>query len=111
MNASRRLETCWVLGMAAAARTRLAPAGALPRAAAAAFARYFCARAPRLGQADRDRLLAARHLLARAPAPERAVLPLVHHTLHFSLRLASLLGHRASPLFVLSRAVPTDPKS
>src|ERR1041384_2309223 len=52
------------------------------------LARHLAAFAPRLGQSDRDRLFLARHLLARAAALQRSLLPLVHRLLDF---LASFL--------------------
>src|SRR5213076_3386753 len=45
--------------------------------------RHLAAGAAGLGQADRDRLLAALHRLAGAAALQRPLLPLVHRLLHF----------------------------
>src|ERR1700716_3042846 len=56
----------------------------------------FRAGAARLRQADRDRLLAAFDLLARAPALQLAALSLVHRPLDLLLRLLAVPGHRSS---------------
>src|SRR5437773_3376299 len=45
--------------------------------------RNLAALAPRLGESNRDRLLAAGHLLARSARPQRPVLALVHRLLDF----------------------------
>src|SRR5262245_15652788 len=57
-----------------------------PAAPGAASRGHLGARPARLGETDGDRLLAARHLLARAARPERPVLPLVHRPLHLRAR-------------------------
>src|ERR1044072_5542802 len=61
--------------------------------AAARTSRHLAAGAPRLRQPDGDRLLATRHLLARATAAQRAALALMHGALHFRLRLLSIPCH------------------
>src|SRR5262245_48709263 len=56
-------------------------------------ARNLPTRAARLGQPDRDRLLAALHLLPGPPALQRPALPLVHRLLDLLLGLAAVLRH------------------
>src|SRR5262249_36270390 len=57
--------------------------------------RHFLAFAARLGKADRDRLLAARHLPATASALERAAFTLVHGAFHLLRRAFRIFaGHR-----------------
>src|SRR5512140_1777311 len=67
----------------------------LPLRLALLFLRHFRAGAPRLGQTDRDRLLAALHLAAGPSAAQRAFLALVHRALHLPARLLSVLRHGA----------------
>src|SRR5689334_15810744 len=50
-----------------------------------------------LGQADRDRLLPARHLLAAPAALQRALLALVHGTLDVLGCAPGFLGHSCNP--------------
>src|SRR6185295_20325593 len=66
----------------------------LPAARARPAAGHLAPRPPRLRQADRDRLLAARDLLAGPPRPERAVFPFVHGALDLlgGLRAVALPG-------------------
>lgn len=59
----------------------------------ASFRRNPRASAPRLGQADRHRLLAVRHFLPRASGPERAAGELVHYAFHLSLRRLAVSSH------------------
>ena len=78
---------------------RLSPSCALARgplrARGAPFSRHLGARATRLGQADRDGLLAARDLFARSAAPQRTSLAFVHRALHLALSLLAVFpGHR-----------------
>src|SRR5690349_8082484 len=61
---------------------RLAARRGLARLLRRFLLRHLAAGAPRLGQPDRDRLLAALHLLARAAALQLAALHLVHRLLH-----------------------------
>src|ERR1051326_9198519 len=67
----------------------------LPSAAALALSllRYLPARASRFGEADRDRLLAARHLFSGASGLQGAALPLMHRLFDLGLRLFSVLRH------------------
>src|SRR4030095_10463480 len=59
--------------------------------------RHLAPRAARLREPDRDRLLPARHLLARAPAPERPPLALVHRLLALLPGLPAALRHPIPP--------------
>src|SRR5262249_18071678 len=52
---------------------------------------------PRRAQADRDRLLAARDLLARAARSQRAALALAHSALDLLLRRLPVLRHVVPP--------------
>src|SRR5690349_11773407 len=70
------------------AARRLATRRGLARLLRRLLLRHLAAGAPRLGQPDRDRLLAALHLLARAAALQLAALHLVHRLLDL---LAGLL--------------------
>src|SRR6185312_1359196 len=70
--------------------------------------RHLRAGTPRFGETDRDRLLAALHLLVRAAALELALLALVHHLPDLRLRLLPVLRHVVPPLrqgrcFAMSR--------
>src|SRR6476659_987459 len=80
------------------ARTRARGASLL------AARRHFSARAARLRQADRDRLLAALHLLARAAAAQRACFALVHCLLDLRARLLAVSTGQAN-LLVKARSV------
>src|SRR5688572_18126877 len=85
------------------ARYRLFLLGAflLPAAfllgAAFLLPRHLRAFLARFGQADRDRLLAALHLLARASALQRAPFALVHRAFHFLLGFLAVLRHSRLP--------------
>jgi hypothetical protein len=57
------------------------------------LARNLAAGSTRLGQTDRDRLLAAGHLLAGPPALQRPALPLVHGLLDLLRRLLAVSRH------------------
>src|SRR5689334_676754 len=81
--------------LAAAALAFAAAALALPSAAAlalaaAALTRHFAAGLSRFAQADRNRLFAARHLLAGTAGLERAPLALVHRPLDLALCLLAV---------------------
>src|SRR5712692_9925108 len=65
-------------------------------AAALAPARDLRAGAPRLAEADGDRLLAARDLLARAARSERPVFPLAHGSFDFLGGLRPVLARSAT---------------
>src|SRR5688572_9820799 len=101
------VNACWTTGaermMAAAAATasarrtirpRMLPllGRRLPPPRAGLALGHLGAGLPRLGQPDRNRLLAACHLPARS-TPQRAALALVHRALDLLTRLASVLGH------------------
>src|SRR5258708_26114342 len=64
--------------------------------------RHLGARLARLGEADRDRLLAALHRLAGAAALQRAVLALVHRAFHLALRFLSITGHEGLLAYCVS---------
>src|SRR5207253_398395 len=64
--------------------------------------RHLGAGLARLGQADRDRLLAALHRLAGAAALQRAVLALVHRAFHLALRFLSITGHEGLLAYCVS---------
>src|SRR5262245_17632606 len=72
-----------------------APPSLLLPARAAALLRDLRARFSRLGQTDRNRLLAARDLLARAAGLQGPALALVHRALDLALSLLSVLASHA----------------
>src|ERR1044072_7057392 len=78
-------------GRVIAMRSRLLLLRASTTPRAARTRRHLAARAPRFGQPDRDRLLAAGHALVGTAAAQRAFLALVHRPLHFLLGLLSIL--------------------
>src|SRR5512141_2907386 len=62
----------------------------------ALLARDLRALAAGFGEADGDRLLAARHFLSRAAGLQLALLALAHRPLDFLSRLFSVLAHETS---------------
>src|SRR6266545_6399112 len=60
------------------------------------LARHLAPGAPRLGRANRDCLLPARHLPARSTALQLSALPLVHRPFNFLRCLLAVLRHRSS---------------
>jgi hypothetical protein len=87
------------------AQTKQTCTGA-PRLRLLLFTRYFGSGLPRLGQADRDRLLTALHRFAGTAAFQRPLLPLVHRPLHLRSRFLAVLCHGNGP-FVEAAFDPT----
>src|SRR5262245_13176002 len=91
-------------------RLFLAASGRLP-ATTLLLPRHLRAGSAGFGQADRDRLLAARHLLARAAAAQRAGFALLHHLLHFGRSLPAVFPRHGFDLLCRRREAPAPRNS
>src|SRR5262245_30665977 len=93
--------------MTAMLRAALRAPSATAGASAAPALRHLRAGSTRLGKADRDRLFAARDLLAGTSAAQRAALALAHHLLDLLRCFLAVLPCHVSSVLDSSRAEKT----